>query len=399
MMIGALTVLLLVLAPFTFTIAADARNTPYTPPVVNVDMDGPPESRWAAALDTVLVYHPWENSFGPVFAFINQTLMNTLPAFVFPTVANALQTHWPIQAAELSGLATHFAHHNHPEITYEYLAVWAYYHALSHADFGGGSAYARRQQAQTKSPHHNIMFRECTGVLAVGANGYVTHGRNMDNEPAQLRNLTLHLRLRVGGLPMADAMGWYWSGSGFMTMYSPGIVSLEENWRKQFRDYNGTMILSRIAAGAISENWIFREAFFTQKLRVFADILNYTSTVPLAGPMYGIMAGAGKYEGAVVTRDPLTTYPAITLANQTGTDKWFIVQTNYDHWDVDPLDDPRRTLAENKLRQLGQPTASMVQGMLDVMQTREVLNPDTVFTAIMRPATGEALWIGQNLDG
>lgn len=354
----------------------------YTPPVVVVDMDGEAATRWVGALEAVLALHPWEYSFGALFSHLNETVLDSLPTYVFPIVADAIQQHYPVQHQELVGLAAAFAQNGHPEISYPYLAAWAYYHSLGHADFGQGSAFSRHPQ------------RECTGVIAASQTGMVTHGRNLDNSPDQLRNLTVHFHLRIGGQVVADAMDWYWSGSGFVTVFMPGVISMQENWRKWFKDYNGTVVLDAIRNGAISQNWIFREALFTRRLRFFAQILNFTETVAVAGPMYGIMAGPGKLEGAIVTRDPIATLPTLLLSNQTGADKWFLVNTNYDHWLPDPKDDDRRTVAENTLRKLGQGGANL-NGILGVMLTPPVLNEDTVVTGVFRPATGESIWIGQ----
>lgn len=360
----------------------DFSVSQYTPPIIAVDLDGPPEQRWLGALDHVMQNWEWEYSFGALFKHINDTVVNSLPAHVFSDVGDALRTFWPTQYRELQGLVHGFAQYGHPEITYEYLAVWAYYHSLGHANFGGGSGFSRNPQ------------RECTGVLVSSAGGVVTHGRNMDNEPEQLRNLTIHFKLRIGGHVVAEAMDWYWSGAGFMTVFVPGVVSMEENWRKLYHDYDGSIILNAITRGAMSQNWFFREALFTLQLRKFEDLVNFTATVKTAGPLYAIIAGAGPHQGAVITRDPVATYPMLLLSNQTGSDGWFLVETNYDHWLPDSNDDDRRTVAENALRQLGQAGAT-IEGVLGVMTTAPVLNADTVFTAVMRPSTGEVLWLGQ----
>jgi N-acylethanolamine-hydrolysing acid amidase len=359
------------------------NSATFDPPMVVVDMDGEAASRWVGALDAVLALHSWDDSFGALFDHINSTVITYLPSHVFPTVAEAIRTHFPVQYQELMGLAAGFAKHGHPEVTYEYLAVWAYYHSLGHANFGPGSAFSHHPQ------------RECTGVLAANAGGMVTHGRNLDNEPAQLRNLTVHFQLRIGGHVVAEAMDWYWSGAGFVTVFMPGVISMEENWRKLYQDYNGSLLLEAIRGGAISQNWLFREALFTRRMHTFGEVLNFTERVSIAGPFYAIIAGAGKLEGAVVTRDPFTTLPTLLLSNQTGPDGWFLVETNYDHWLPDPKDDDRRTVAERTLRTLGQGAASF-GGVLQVMVTDPVLNEDTVVTSVFQPATGAARWIGQD---
>ena len=59
------------------------------PPVITVDLDSPPQDRWAGAVAAVLAVHPWEYSFGPTFAGTNATL--------FDKVLNT--THWQTMGA------------------------------------------------------------------------------------------------------------------------------------------------------------------------------------------------------------------------------------------------------------------------------------------------------------
>jgi hypothetical protein len=229
-------------------------------------------------------------------------------------------------------------------------------------------------------------------VLAAGPDGNVTQGRNMDNSPDQLRNLSIHSMLRVGGVVVAEAMDWYWSGAGFMTVFMPGVVSMQENWRMLYQDVNGSEIVDGIAAGAMSQNWFFREALFTRNLRAFDDIVKFVATTPTPGPMYGIIAGAGKNQGAIVTRDPYREIPVILLSAQS---TWYLVQTNYDHWLPDPKDDPRRVTGEKLLHDAGQAVATTLAGMMQVMNTYPIRNEGTVFSAALQPASGASVWVGQ----
>ena len=65
---------------------------------------------------------------------------------------------------------------------------------------------------------------------------------------------------------------------------------------------------------------------------------------------YYIVGGAGKGEGAVVTRDRIGAADVWRLPPQ----GWFILQTNYDHWETPPASDDRRTPGEKHMAALGQ---------------------------------------------
>lgn len=114
--------------------------------------------------------------------------------------------------------------------------------------------------------------------------------------------------------------------------------------------------------------------------------------------MYATLAGIKPYEGAVVTRGPSVKFPVQRLSSS-DPDGWYLVQTNSDRWLPDPKDDQRRTQAEQAIRSLGRASAAQYDGMLRVMSVWYVLNPDTVFTAVLSPLHGNATFIGQNVHG
>lgn len=70
-------------------------------PIVRIDLDAAPETRWVGALNTVLNLHGFENSFGPAFAHHNASVFSHLPAEVFAICGNAIKKHFPVYAAEL----------------------------------------------------------------------------------------------------------------------------------------------------------------------------------------------------------------------------------------------------------------------------------------------------------
>ncbi len=73
-----------------------------------------------------------------------------------------------------------------------------------------------------------------------------------------------------------------------------------------------------------------------------------------------------------------------------GNGKWFLVETNYDHWLPDPLWDNRRTYAIKAVLQMGQNF-----GPLDLMNALSyfpVMNNGTIMTSVMLPSQPSLMW-------
>lgn len=125
--------------------------------------------------------HGYENSFEPTFKDRNLTIFSKLPVEIFKHCGDAVKKYFPIYAAELQGLAKAF---NRNDVTYDYLATWAYALEFSHSDIVA----------------EHIAYAECTGVLIQCPDGSILHGRNMDQAPTNIRNMTLHLKLYSKGV-------------------------------------------------------------------------------------------------------------------------------------------------------------------------------------------------------
>ena len=63
--------------------------------------------------------------------------------------------------------------------------------------------------------------------------------------------------------------------------------------------------------------------------------------------------------------------------------RWFLVETNYDHWTTPPPSDDRRHPAEKALTKLTQEKLAP-QSLFKVMSVHPVLNNRTVYTTIMQ---------------
>jgi len=360
------------------------------PPSFTVDLALPPQQRWRGALAAVLAAHPYEHSFGPVFASHNASLFRHLSAAQWATLATSVTAHWPEHAAELRGIAADFAAAGHPEVDFAFLAGWFWFHELAHTSLAAPAL--RRAQA-----------RACTGALVQAPDGTLWHGRNMDQSPPQVRNCTLRVAFLNGtqGRLLFEGVDWYWITTGVMTAVKRGVASLQENWRFRATGAAGPQapapMLRAVAAGAVvPQALVFRRALLAPGAS-YASVVAAVRGAPLASPEY-VVAGGPDGAGAVVARDPgtavanFTVLPAAAGGGGGGGGHagrpFFLVQTNYDRDVPDPPADDRRTVCERTLRQYGRAGAGSALGVYAAMSTYNVHNPTTAYTAVMCAATG-----------
>ena len=357
-----------------------------TPPLFTLNLDLPPRQRWRGALGLVLAAHDFESGFLPTFSQHNSSLFNHLPASAWPVLTTALSTYWPEQAEELKGIADDFAAAGHPEITYDYLVGWAYFHELAHSDALKDSAF---------------YSKECTALLARvpgGADGdqaSTLFVGNMDQSPPSVRNVTLRVRFTKGNTTVFDGVDWYWFTTGVSRAVRKGVASLQENWRSLKTLVPLDEMLKRIKAGpsvATPQMYVFREVLLKDPpLPSFEGLVDHLASVPLAAPFY-IIAGGPSGEGAVLARNQTASVGTARLGG--GGANGFLVQTNYDHWLPDPKTDPRRSSAEAMLSQISKEAedgaaALTTLDLFAVASAYPVHNPHTAFTAVLDPQSGK----------
>ena len=109
--------------------------------------------------------------------------------------------------------------------------------------------------------------------------------------------------------------------------------------------------------------------------------------------MYYIIAGAQPNEGMVIERATNGTHAYYELNEE----RWFLVQTNYDRDQPEPIYDQRRIVMENRVRERGQDFT--VDNVLKEMFTWPNFNIATIMTAVMVPSKGYhnvTAWYGLN---
>lgn len=217
----------------------------------------------------------------------------------------------------------------------------------------------------------------CTSVLIRTANQTILHGRNLDFDlnTHLLRRLTFHAKFFRSTNPRFHYESIHFAGSiGLLTSSRSGYFSFSINQR-QTGDQNWWMnALMSIVYLHSTPLFILTRSIFDNPIMSYVDMKYTLEHHHLIAPVYFIITDS-RSSGLILTRNRLNSINPIEL-NST------IVQTNYDHWLPDPLDDFRRTTAERILNST-QMTRENLFNL--VLSTIPVLNKITIYTALMSP--------------
>jgi len=139
--------------------------------------------------------------------------------------------------------------------------------------------------------------------------------------------------------------------------------------------------LTFVTRDAIENHPVFDQA---------ADFIMNTSEV---GPAYIILGGTKKNEGAVITLGPNMTLinewtiPNALPANNATQPPYYVLETNYDHWNPPPPTDDRRYPAEDCMAEIGESGIDL-STLFNVLNGIPNRNLGTVYTALMDSSTG-----------
>ncbi|XP_045196945.2 N-acylethanolamine-hydrolyzing acid amidase-like [Mercenaria mercenaria] len=217
----------------------------------------------------------------------------------------------------------------------------------------------------------------CTSIISQDASGQIWHSRNFDyNFTDILRNITIAVDFQSGGeteYSIITFAGYV----GAPTGQRPNVFTVTVDERDK-----GSIIWN-LVIGILDKqvspvSFLVRDALaYDRNFSAAMDRLSYTTT---AANAYFIMGGAKQGEGAVITKGRFAPDDVWKLDPASG--RWFLVETNYDHWTTPPPRDNRRDRAIKAMTTLGQKNIS-VRNLFDVMSTPKVLNSRTAYTVVM----------------
>jgi len=257
----------------------------------------------------------------------------------------------------------------------------------------------------------------CTSVVAQDLSGHMIHGRNLDfglflgfntsagpNENFQWTNTDLLRQMTVITDFTRDGKVLYSTVSyvgyvGLLTGVRKGGVTVtvdtrfDENFDKFLKAWikdptDTASLLSQALRSQIEDDSVGTD---------FEQYWSKLGATRLVGPAYAIIGGPKAGQGMVLTITPNSTVPVDTwrITDADGMpltapvdEKFYVLQTNYDHWEAPPKIDDRETAAydcmDNVITRNGVSKDS-IYNMLAAMPNRNRL---TTYTAIMDCAEG-----------
>ena len=106
----------------------------------------------------------------------------------------------------------------------------------------------------------------------------------------------------------------------------------------------------------------------------YAEAVQFAKETDLIAPVYFIVAGVNPGEGAIITRNQFKVVDEWKLnSTSTGIEKWYLLETNYDHWIPPPPDDDRQTPGMKAMKQIGQDNINL-ESLMTVISTKPICN-------------------------
>lgn len=259
------------------------------PPEFLLDLSKTPHERWQGAVGLILQQNSFESSFGATFASHNDSLFKNINSSTYEIISSSVEKYFPEMADELRGISEDFLSHGY-DVSFSYLAAWSWFHELAHTELA------------TELLQHS---KSCTAIIAQDVNGNIVHGRNMDQSPLEVRNITLRIEVVNGSAQVLTAIDWYWFSGGFMTAVKRGVASVQENWRVEL--IPAISVLEAIQANrATPQILAFRNALIPSTVTTFDQVaatLCGTQALSFAAPEYIAIGGIRSGEGLVCARD------------------------------------------------------------------------------------------------
>jgi len=229
----------------------------------------------------------------------------------------------------------------------------------------------------------------CSGVLAAMPNGTVIHGRNEDwgHDFGTVAAGNIEVTYWKGGKPlfMAESNLALFGAQTAMALY-PGGFSFEQNTRPYGLDPDRDLALAE--AGGV-QSFHFARELFEQKAS-YAEAVAALASTRMNAPQYFVLAGAGPYEGAVITVDPTLDFNNVEVLNKDN--RHMLYQLNKDAWvpqDEDRDGPPLKFMWQMEQREQG--VASNI--LMDVQGAPKDVDVDSVWELM----TGTALYTQSNM--
>uniref|UniRef100_A0AAY5EK42 Acid ceramidase n=1 Tax=Electrophorus electricus TaxID=8005 RepID=A0AAY5EK42_ELEEL len=240
------------------------------------------------------------------------------------------------------------------------------------------------------------VFTVCTSLVAEDPAGNLIHARNLDfglfmgwkNKSwvmtEKLKPLVVNVDFRRNNRTVFKSTNFA-GYVGMLTGLRPQMFTLTMNER--FTLDGGYIGILEWILGKRNGIWMsFLTRSILENATSYAEAKKQLSDTKLLAPAYFILGGNQTGEACIITRSRTQSIHPLELDIQQG--RWYVLETNYDHWKPPLFLDDRRTPAMKCMNQTTQSNIS-VKTVYDVLSTKPVLNKLTTYTTLMEVASGK----------
>uniref|UniRef100_A0A669B7L3 Acid ceramidase n=1 Tax=Oreochromis niloticus TaxID=8128 RepID=A0A669B7L3_ORENI len=235
------------------------------------------------------------------------------------------------------------------------------------------------------------VFTVCTSIVAEDKKGNLIHGRNLDfglfmgwdvkNKSwiisEKLKPLVVNLDFKRNNQTVFKSTNFA-GYVGMLTGIKPNIFTLTMNER--FSLDGGYIGILEWILGQRDGMWMsFLTRSVLENATSYEEAKSRLAQTKLLAPAYFILGGNSTGQGCIITRSRLID---LKLG------RWYVLETNYDHWKDPFFLDDRRTPGMKCMNQTTQTNLS-VKTMYDVLSTKPVLNKLTTYTTLMQVSQGK----------
>ncbi|XP_060772727.1 acid ceramidase [Neoarius graeffei] len=242
------------------------------------------------------------------------------------------------------------------------------------------------------------VFTVCTSLVAEDPDGNLLHARNLDfglfmgwdmkNKSwvitEKLKPLVVNVDFRRNNNTVFKSTNFA-GYVGMLTGIRPYVFTLTMNER--FSLDGGYIGILEWIVGKRDGMWMsFLTRFVLENATSYEEAKNLLSDTKLLAPAYFILGGNQSGEACIITRSRTQNLNPLELDVKQG--RWYVLETNYDHWKAPLFLDDRRTPAMKCMNQTTQANIS-IKTVYDVLSTKPVLNKLTTYTTLMEVSKGK----------
>jgi len=229
----------------------------------------------------------------------------------------------------------------------------------------------------------------CTSIVAQTTDGTIIHGRNLDfwagmGFTDSLKDMTYIADFQTKGKTLFKTTTFA-GFSGALSGIRPGAFSVTIDtrfYRQGIWDMFYEIVSAIEEKNATLVSFLSRDVL--SRRNSFETALMDLSDDTLIADVYYILAGTKAGQGAVISRNRMNATDVWRLNSPS---QWYVIETNYDHWEQPPWFDDRVVPAEKALAAIGQAGITM-SGLFNVLSTKPVFNIQTTYTIMSVPKNG-----------